>query len=106
MQVLLPAADFVAPVGVSFYTFQAITYLVWRYREPPCAVGPLRSLVFLSFWPTLFAGPILRAENFFRQMEESQGLPCAVARAIYLILLGLFILFPSLITFPLSVLGG
>ena len=89
LQVLLPVADFVAPVGVSFYTFQAITYLVWRYREPPCVVGPLRPLVFLSFWPTLFAGPILRAENFFRQMEESQGLPCAVARAIYLILLGL-----------------
>ena len=89
LQVLLPVADFVAPVGVSFYTFQAITYLVWRYREPAQALGPLRPLVFLSFWPTLFAGPILRADNFFRQMATSQGLPCAVERAIYLILLGL-----------------
>ena len=89
LQALLPAVDFAAPVGVSFYTFQAITYLVWRYREPSGAVGPLRPLVFLSFWPTLFAGPILRAENFFRQADETSGLPREAERAIYLIFAGL-----------------
>ena len=89
LQILLPAVDFVAPLGISFYTFQAITYLVWRYRAIPCAVEPLRPLVFLAFWPTLFAGPILRAENFFLQMAKSNGLPRTIERAIYLIFLGL-----------------
>lgn len=90
LQTLLPVVDVVAPAGVSFFTFQAITCLVWCYRSERQRL-PLRNvLVFLSFWPTLFSGPILRAEDFFRQMEaEDFGRPCDVPRAIYLILLGL-----------------
>lgn len=89
LDALLPVLDLVAPVGISFYTFQAVTYLVWRYRSPRCYFGPLRPLVFLSFWPTLFAGPILRAEQFFPQMDESRGLPMDVRRAVLIIFLGL-----------------
>lgn len=85
----LPVLDIVAPAGISFFTFQAITYLVWRFRSPPEAVAPLRPFVFLAFWPTLFAGPILRADAFFAQMATTRGLPVRVERAIYFILLGL-----------------
>lgn len=85
----LPVLDIVAPAGISFFTFQAITYLVWRYRAPPAALCWKQPLMFLAFWPTLFAGPILRADAFFKQADECTGLPIHVERAIYFILLGL-----------------
>lgn len=90
LDALLPAIDVVAPAGISFFTFQAISCLVWRYSAARQPLSLLKLLAFLSFWPTLFAGPILRAPDFFRQIEaEEFGLPQDVARAIYLILLGL-----------------
>lgn len=90
LQHLLPVADLIAPAGVSFFTFQAITYLVWRYRAERNALPLIQVLAFLSFWPTLFAGPILRAQSFFEQIAgEDFGLPREVPRAFYLVLLGL-----------------
>jgi alginate O-acetyltransferase complex protein AlgI len=87
---LLPVVDVVAPVGVSFFTFQAITYLVAVGRGTVAARSWADVLLFLSFWPTLFAGPILRAENFFAQVDaRSIGLPREAWRALYLIALGL-----------------
>jgi alginate O-acetyltransferase complex protein AlgI len=87
---LLPVVDVVAPVGVSFFTFQAITYLVAAGRGTVAARSWTDVLLFLSFWPTLFAGPILRAENFFAQVDaRSIGLPREAWRALYLIALGL-----------------
>lgn len=61
---LLPVLDWVAPVGVSFFTFQAVSYLVMVGRAPVFARSWLDVLLFLSFWPTLFAGPIWRADYF------------------------------------------
>jgi len=90
LQHLLPIMDFVVPAGVSFFTFQAITFLVWRFRSEPRIIPVLQVLAFLSFWPTLFAGPILRAEHFFEQISsEAFGQPRDVPRAFYFILLGL-----------------
>lgn len=90
LQHLLPVVDLIAPAGVSFFTFQAITYLVWRYRVPSQALPLIQVLAFLSFWPTLFSGPILRAESFFEQIASDDfGYPCEVPRALYLVLLGL-----------------
>lgn len=91
---LLPVLDVVAPVGVSFFTFQAVTYLVMVGRQPTSARSWLDVVLFLSFWPTLFAGPILRADNFFRQIDASGrarrvGRPWQAWRALYLIVLGL-----------------
>ena len=88
---VLPAVDVVAPVGVSFFTFQAVTYLVWVGRSPHKARSWSDVVLFLSFWPTLFAGPILRAESFFVQEDSDQpGQPRQVSRALYWIGLGLF----------------
>lgn len=86
----LPALDWVAPVGVSFFTFQAITYLVWVAKAPGQGRTLPEVLLFLSFWPTLFAGPILRAADFFAQRDQARvGLPRQPHRALYLLLLGL-----------------
>lgn len=86
---LLPVVDVVAPVGVSFFTFQAITYLVAVGRRTSAARSWPDVLLFLSFWPTLFAGPILRAELFFAQIDAGQvGRPRQAWRALYLLALG------------------
>lgn len=88
---VLPVVDVVAPVGVSFFTFQAVTYLVWVGRNPHKARSWGDVMLFLSFWPTLFAGPILRAEFFFAQEDSDlPGQPRQTGRALYWIGLGLF----------------
>jgi alginate O-acetyltransferase complex protein AlgI len=86
----LPIVDLVAPAGISFFTFQAMTYLVWQYRSDRQAQPLVKVMAFLAFWPTVLSGPILRADDFFRQIvAPGFGAPKAVPRAIYLILLGL-----------------
>ena len=91
MQALMPIIDIVAPAGISFFTFQAVTYLVWQYESKPPRTSFIQLLLFLSFWPTLFAGPIMRARDFFAQLEGPDvGLPRQTPKAIYYILLGLF----------------
>lgn len=61
--------DIVMPLGISFYTFQAISYLVDVYKEK---IQPMPSAIllgFLSFIPTITAGPIFRAENAQSQWQ-------------------------------------
>ena len=61
----------VLPVGISFYTFQSMSYSIDVYRG---ARAPARSLLDLSlyvaFFPQLVAGPILRASDFLPQLES------------------------------------
>ncbi len=57
--------------GISFYTFQSISYVldVYRRDREPVASFPAY-LAFVSFFPTLLAGPITRADTFFPQLER------------------------------------
>src|SRR5690606_3826748 len=61
----------ILPVGISFYTFQTISYSVDIYRNK---VKPLNSLLdfgfYVSFFPQLVAGPIVRAESFVPQISR------------------------------------
>ncbi|MDE6266684.1 MAG: MBOAT family protein [Muribaculaceae bacterium] len=63
--------DIILPVGISFYTFQSISYIVDVYRG---RVSPTETwmeyLFFLSFFPALVAGPIVRADYFIPQIRE------------------------------------
>lgn len=67
----LPAFDVLLPVGISFYTFQAIGYLVdvWR-GETRAEKNFLHYALFLSFFPQLVAGPIERSGNLLHQIRE------------------------------------
>ncbi|THD68798.1 MBOAT family protein [Robertkochia marina] len=60
----------ILPVGISFFTFQTISYSVDIYRNK---VKPLNSILdfgfYVSFFPQLVAGPIVRAENFVPQID-------------------------------------
>ena len=64
-----PALRIVLPIGISFFTFQAISYVVdvHRGRTPPAPL--LDFAVYLSFFPQLVAGPIVRAAEFLPQMR-------------------------------------
>lgn len=66
----LVSFDIVLPLGISFYTFQAISYLVDVYNKKMPALPSTVFLGFLSFVPTLVAGPIFRAKN-----AQNQWLP-------------------------------
>lgn len=73
--------DIALPIGISFYTFQAVGYSVDIYRKKfTLDVSFLEYIFFLSFFPLLFAGPITRAETFFPQIRRQ---PTVSIRLIY-----------------------
>ena len=62
--------DLLLPVGISFYTFQALGYIIDVYRgEVKAEKSLLRYALFVSFFPQLVAGPIERSKNLLRQMQ-------------------------------------
>lgn len=61
----------VLPVGISFYTFQALSYAIDVYRgDTPVEKNFIRYALFVSFFPQLVAGPIERSGNLLRQIGE------------------------------------
>ena len=79
------------PVGISFYTFQTISYTLDIYKGD---IKPVKSIFdfafFVSFFPQLVAGPIVRAKDFIPQIYEAYSLTAQqYKRALYLILTGL-----------------
>lgn len=68
--VSLPTLSLVLPVGISFYTFEAISYAVDVYKgRTSAARSYLDLLLFITFFPHLVAGPIVRARDFLPQLE-------------------------------------
>jgi alginate O-acetyltransferase complex protein AlgI len=65
--------DIVLPVGISFFTFQAMSYTldVWRGRLEPVR-SPFEFLLYVSFFPQLVAGPIVRASTFLPQLATKR----------------------------------
>lgn len=82
----------VLPVGISFYTFHGVSYIVDVYRR---RIEPERSFVdfalFVAFFPQLVAGPILRASYFVPQLyTKRENRSFDWLRGAFLIILGLF----------------
>ncbi len=64
--------DFLLPVGISFYTFQALSYTMDVYRGDISAErNILKYALFVSFFPQLVAGPIERSKNLLLQIQET-----------------------------------
>ena len=88
----VPALDIVLPVGISFYTFQTMSYTIDVYRgnlrqEPSF----LNFAVFVSLFPQLVAGPIERASNLLPQIRERRTVTRAgVEDGAWLVFWGLF----------------
>ena len=64
-----PALSIVLPIGISFFTFQAISYVVDVHRGDSDPAPLLDFAVYLSFFPQLVAGPIVRPKEFLPQMR-------------------------------------
>lgn len=82
--------EIVLPVGISFYTFQTLSYTIDVFRGK---LSPVRSLtdfaLFVSFFPQLVAGPIVRAADFLPQLESRpRWQDVAVRRNLALFLVG------------------
>jgi alginate O-acetyltransferase complex protein AlgI len=83
--------DIVLPLGISFHTFQSMSYVVDVYRGQQRAVrNAVDYALFICFFPQLVAGPIVRARDFFRDLWAWEP-PTSndVFRGIFLMALGL-----------------
>lgn len=70
LHVATPTYDIVLPVGISFYIFQALGYIIDVYRgEIKAEKNLLRYALFVSFFPQLVAGPIERSKNLLCQVN-------------------------------------
>ena len=87
----LSLKSIVLPVGISFFTFMAISYVVDAYRGEFEPTTLEKFAVYLSFFPHLVAGPIVRPSELIPQIEKPRD-PRRVdtSRAFYLIATGLF----------------
>lgn len=92
IQSAIPLFSIILPVGISFFTFHAINYLVDVFRGK---IKPAESLIdfaiYMALFPQLVAGPIVRARQLLPQVSHPERcLPMDIGRAAGLILMGLF----------------
>lgn len=92
MQANLHTLNVILPVGVSFYTFQSISYTIEIHRRQMRAVqDPFAYLAFVSFFPHMVAGPIMRAVDLLPQMSAHRVFSYANGvSGLRLIVYGLF----------------
>jgi alginate O-acetyltransferase complex protein AlgI len=88
----LPVLRVMLPIGISFYTFEAINYTVDVYRRRVAAERNLMHfLVFILFFPHLVAGPIVRARDFLPQLQRPKRWDwLRLQLGVQLFLMGLF----------------
>lgn len=87
----LPLLQVVLPVGISFFTFHALSYVIDVYRGVLRPATLQDFTLYLAFFPHLVAGPIVRAKDFLPQLRHPRD-PRRVdgSRAFWLITAGLF----------------
>src|SRR5262249_40866165 len=82
----------ILPAGISFHTFQSLSYTIDVYRKQlPATRSPIKFATFVLFFPQLVAGPIVRAQDLLPQLDKLPRLELDKAtRGLFLILVGLF----------------
>jgi D-alanyl-lipoteichoic acid acyltransferase DltB (MBOAT superfamily) len=83
--------DIILPLGISFYTFQTVSYTIDVYRG---ITVPVRNfwlyLTYVNYWPQLIAGPILRADEVLQQLRMPRAIRSGdVAAGVRRILIGI-----------------
>ena len=69
---VVAASALVLPVGISFYVFQAVSYVVDEKRQHIPRVSFAETLAYIAFFPQLVAGPIVRAHVFLPQLQKQR----------------------------------
>ena len=92
IQEFAPTVRILLPIGISFYTFQAISYVLEIYNgrlEP--FKNPFDFALYLGFFPKLIAGPLVRPQDFLKQINETEAknFPDGINQSLKLLLLGL-----------------
>ena len=82
----------ILPVGISFYTFQTLSYTIDIYRKKiQATTDPVAFFAYVSFFPQLVAGPIERASNLLPQFLEKRTVsPALISDGLRQILWGMF----------------
>jgi D-alanyl-lipoteichoic acid acyltransferase DltB (MBOAT superfamily) len=89
---IIPQPNILLPIGISFYTFQSMSYTIDVYRG---RFGAERNFVrfatFVAFFPQLIAGPIERAKSLLPQLRQTQRISAGnIADGLSLFVVGLF----------------
>ncbi len=72
----LPLPGLTLPIGISFYTFQGLSYAIDVYRQPDSGTKSFGKLIlYISFFPQLIAGPIIKYHDVARQIDGRQQTP-------------------------------
>ncbi len=87
--VAMPLLDWALPVGVSFFTFEALSYAIDVHRRVARPVRLVDFGLYLSFFPHLVAGPLVRVGELIPQLEAPPPRALEAPRAARLILVGL-----------------
>ncbi len=77
------------PLGISFFTFQEISYAVDVYRGAKPEKNPLRTGLYIAFFPQLIAGPIVRYRDFAPQLDQRKMTPEDLGEGFFRFLSGL-----------------
>ena len=83
----VPMLGIILPVGVSFFTFQGMSYLIDVYQGKSKPAGLLELNVLMSFFPHLVAGPIVRPSHILPQLRERPRLTRQVAATSLILIL-------------------
>lgn len=69
----IPFLELLLPIGISFYTFQQIAYLVDCYREPSVKCGLLEYCLYITYFPKLLQGPILLHGDMLPYLQDENN---------------------------------
>jgi len=87
-QPLIPQTSFVLPIGISFFTFQALSYVIDVYRGIPVQRNPLKIALYISLFPQLVAGPIVRYTTICDEIERRETTLAMFSDGVYRFLCG------------------
>ena len=86
----MPVPKIALPIGISFYTFQSISYLVDVYRRvSPCQKRIGNLLLYISMFPQLIAGPIVRSQTVALEITDRHVSTDDIVQGVYRFLIGL-----------------
>ena len=84
----VPVTDYMLPIGISFYTFQAISYVIDVYRGEKAQTNIVYIGLYIAFFPQLIAGPIVRYIDIKDQICKRKLLPEKLSHGIFRFLTG------------------
>ena len=86
----IAATGIVLPIGISFFTFQGLSYTIDVYRDPKSGTKDfLKLLLYISFFPQLIAGPIVKYHDISEQIDSRRCTPEETAAGIRRFITGL-----------------